>query len=137
MMVAISRFAGYNGALDWRAVAMVAHTNTNQRIDVIGTLCEQLLRDYPELANYKQVVSKLRSAQKARNRFMHLPVVWNEEAERVEAASASARGSLKTNIVEVKLSEIEDAVEKVHEANCALTSLVTREEIRPIWEREA
>lgn len=134
--IAISKFAGYEVILDYRAVIMVASSNFQQKIDIIGALCEQLAPQYPKVKNYKTVVAKLQSAQKARNKYAHNPITTDEETGKVMLSFASARGgSLKATVEEVKLHSIKEVTVKIHEAMCALHTLVTGKDVKPMWER--
>lgn len=135
--VTISKLAGYESALDFRALILVAHSNFQQRVHIISALCEQLAPDYPCLASYKAVIEKVESAQKARNKYAHNAVVTDEETGEVTVSFASARGTLKTKIETVRLNDIKEVTAKIHEAMCALHSLVAGHEIKPMWERNA
>lgn len=134
--IAISKFAGYESLLDYRALIMVAHSNFQQKVDIISTLCEQLLPEYPRLKDYKSVIAKIQSAQKARNKFTHNAITTNQETGEVTVSYATARGTLKTATENVKLEAIVEATAKIHEAMCALHTLVTGRELKPLWERQ-
>ena len=134
--LAISKLAGYSVPLDFRAVILVAHSNFQQRVDIISTLCEQLAPQYASLATYKKVITMIEAAQKARNKYAHNSIVTNEETGLVNVSFVSARGSLKTKIEVVRLEEIKEVTAKIHEAMCALHTLVTGHEIKPLWERD-
>ncbi|MDP2606992.1 MAG: hypothetical protein Q8S00_31020 [Deltaproteobacteria bacterium] len=135
--IAISRFAGFQSPLDFRAVIMVAHSNFQQRVNIISSLCEQLVPKYPRLKVYKSVVAKIQAAQKARNKFAHNPIVWNQDTQDVKVSYVTARGSMKTSVEVVKIHDIMEATAKIHEAMCALHTLVTGRELKPMWERDA
>jgi hypothetical protein len=135
--VAISKFAGYQSPLDYRALIMVAHSNFQQRVDIISALCEQLVPEYPRLKDYKAIIAKIQAAQKARNKFAHNAIVTDEDTGDVTVSYATARGSLKTNIEVVNIENIKEATAKIHEAMCALHTLVTGRDLKPLWEREA
>lgn len=135
--LAISKLAGYELPLDYRALILVAHSNFQQRIHIIGALCEQLAPQFPHLAAYKGVVEKIESAQKSRNKYAHNAVVTNDETGKVEVSFASARGTLKTSVEVVHINDIREVTAKIHEAMCALHSLVTGHQIKPMWERGA
>jgi len=134
--MAISRFAGYQSPLDFRAVIMVAHSNFQQRVDIISSLCEQLVPKYPRLKGYKSVIAKIRAAQKARNKFAHNPIVPTPDTQEVKVSYVTARGALKTSVEVVEIQDIKEATAKIHEAMCALHTLVTGRELKPMWERE-
>lgn len=133
--VAISKLAGYSRPLDFRALVVVAHSNFQQRVDIVSTLCEQLAPEYPNLATYRQVIAKIEAAQKARNKYAHNAVVTNEETGEVQVSFVSARGKLKTTIETVHLADIKEATAKIHEAMCELHTLITECEIKPLWDR--
>ena len=134
--MAISKLAGYQSPLDYRAVIMVANSNFQQKIDIISALSEKLVSNYPGLKNYKSVIAKLQSAQKARNKYAHNAITTDQDTGRVMLSFASSRGgSLKTTVEEVKLHSIKEVTAKIHEAMCSLHTVVTGKEIKPIWER--
>lgn len=134
--IAISKLAGYEAVLDYRAVIMVASSNFQQKIDIISALSEKLAPQYPNVKNYKSVIAKLQSAQKARNKYAHNAITTDQKTGKVMLSYASSRGgSLKTTVEEVKLHSIKEVTVKIHEAMCALHTLVTGKEIKPIWER--
>lgn len=134
---AISKLAGYQTVLDYRALILVAHSNFQQRVDIISSLCEQLLPNYPGLANYKKVISQIETAQKSRNKYAHNALVMDPERGQVIISYSSARGSLKTKVEAVHLQDIREATAKIHEAMCSLHTLVTGQEVKPLWERDA
>ena len=133
--LAISKLDGYSMPLDVRALILVAHSNFQQRVDIISTLCEQLLSQYTDLAEYKAVIAKIEAAQKSRNKYAHNAIVTNDETGLVNVSFVSARGTLRTKTEVVRLEEIKEVTAKIHEAMCALHTLVTGHEIKPLWER--
>ncbi len=133
--LAISKLAGYEKPLDIRAYILVAHSNFQQRINIISTLCEQLAPEAPQLRGYKKVISKIEGAQKGRNKYAHNAIFTNEETGEVNVAVGSARGTLKTKVEIVRVNDIKEVTAKIHEAMCALHTLVSGHKIRPIWER--
>lgn len=135
--VAISKLAGYQTPLDYRALILVAHSNFQQRIHIISALCEQLAPEYQHLTPYKATIEKIEAAQKARNKYAHNAIVTDEETGKVMVSYASARGTLKTSVEVVHLNDIKEAAAKIHEASCALHSLVTGRQLKPMWERDA
>lgn len=133
--LAISKLAGYSTPLDVRALILVAHSTFQQRVDIISTLCEQLSPQHTGLATYEQVIVKIGAAQKARNKYAHNAIVTNDETGLVNVSFVSARGTLRAKTEVVRLEEIKEATAKIHEAMCALHTLVTGQEIKPLWER--
>ncbi|NOT65887.1 MAG: hypothetical protein HOP06_07675 [Methylotenera sp.] len=132
----IGVLAGYEKMFDSRALILLAHSNFQQRLHMLGSLCEFLLVDYPQLASYESVVKKIEAAQKARNKYAHNSVVFNEETGKMNTSSFSSRGKLKLNTEDVELCHIQEASSKIHEAMCALHALVTTKEMKPLWERD-
>lgn len=135
--IAISKLAGYEEILDYRAVIMVAHANFQQRIDMVSSFCEQLSPDYPHLSDYKATISKVKRAQKLRNKFAHNGVVYTPEDGRVTISTASARGSLKAFTEDVTIDQIRGVSVAIHEALCMLQELVTNKPMLPFWDRHA
>lgn len=135
--ISISKLAGYETILDYRALIMLAHATFQQRIDMIASLCEQLSPDYPHLSGYRATISEVKRAQKLRNKFAHNGVAYTPEDSRVTISTASARGSLKTHVEDVTLDQIREASVAVHKALCALQELVTNKPMPPIWDRHA
>lgn len=133
--LAISKLAGYEKILDSRALILLAHSNFQQRVDILSSLCEWLLPSYPNLVEYKEVVKKINSAQKSRNKYAHNSVTIDEDSGKVFTTYYSARGELKTNTEIVHLADIQEATAKIHESMCALHTLITGKEMKPIWER--
>lgn len=131
----INKLAGNESSSDLRIHILIIHSNFQQRVNIISTLCEQLLSGYPHLAPYKNVIEKIETAQKIRNKFAHNAVIQNEETGNVTVSFKSARGTLKFKTETVHLNDIKEATAKIHEANCALYSLLTGVELKPIWER--
>ena len=137
MIAGLSKLAGYQTLLDYRALILVAHANFQQRMDMVSALCEQLAPQFPHLSDYKAVIKLMQAAQRARNKYAHNGITWNDETNRVEISYVSARGTLKTSVESVDLKDIKEATAKIHEAVCALHGLVTGHIIPPIWERDA
>lgn len=102
---------------------------------MFGTLCEQLAHDRPTLKEYKTVVSKLKTAQTARNRYIHNGMHMDEQTASVHMAVGSARGTLKVSVDTVGIADIREAAIAIHEAMRALYKLVPGRSIPPIWER--
>jgi hypothetical protein len=134
--LAIGKLAGYSTTADFRALILVAHSNFQQRVDIISSLCERLAPEYPQLASYKSVIAKVQLAQKERNKYAHNAIVTNEKTGQVNLSSMSARGTLKTTTEVVHVDHLKEATAKIHEAMCALHTLVTGREIKPLWERD-
>ena len=111
---------------------MTAQANFKQRMDILGSLCDQLQDQYPRLKKYEMTVALSVKAQNKRNKYMHNGIFYNEETKQVETASLTARSKLKTNVERITISDLQGASAAIHEALC---SLVTQNIIKPMWER--
>lgn len=133
--ICIGKLAGFDKFLDERAYILLVHSSFPQRLDSFAALCDVLKDQFPNLQDYKEVVSKLKAAQKTRNRFMHNSMIFNEEAGRLEMATGSARGSLKTKIETVFVEDIKRANVEIDEAKRALYKLILQKDLPSLWER--
>ncbi len=133
--IAINKLAGYSGAIDCRSAIMLAHSNFQQRVDILATLFEQTISEYPALKGYEKVIKLIKRAQKGRNKFMHSTLGRDPENGKVQLSSMSARGSLKTTGEIVYIKELIEISAVTHEATCALHTIVTGHEMKPLWER--
>lgn len=129
----IAKLMGYEAILDARPVIALAHANFQQRIDIFESLCDQLVDEHPRLRDYKAVCTRVKAAQKARNKYAHNAISKDDHGNFV-VSNASARGTLKLNVEIVRLNDIKEATAKIHEAGCALHNLVSGGNVRPIWE---
>lgn len=132
--LAIGKLMGYSQLMDYRSVIVLAHSNFQQRVDILSSLCEQLEPEYPSLKEYKSVLKLINGAQKGRNKFAHNAISVNEDGD-VVVCYASARGTLKTTVEIVRLNDIREVTAKIHESCCALHTLITGKPLKPIWER--
>lgn len=135
--VSINKLAGYNEIYDYRSAIMLAHANFKQRVDILSTLFEQVSKDFPQLKDYESTIKLIKRAQKGRNKFMHSGLGFNPESGKVQLTSMSARGSLKTKVETVYVKEIIEVSAVIHEATCALHTIVTGSEMKPLWEHNA
>jgi len=79
LMTCIGKLAGFDKPLDERAFILLAHSTFPQRLDHLSALCALLKDEFPQLANYESVVALLKTAQKARNRFIHHGAHFDED----------------------------------------------------------
>jgi hypothetical protein len=133
--VCLGQVAGFADLSDPRPFILLKHSSFPQKLDALAALCEQLASQVPGLAEYSSTVTRLRTAQRLRNRFAHNGMVVNPETGRVEMAIGSARGKLKTSVELVSLADIRRASMEVHEAMLDLHALVTGKRYKPMWER--
>ena len=135
--IAISKLAGYSVIYDYRSAIILAHANFQQRVDILETLFEQTFPEYPALAGYKEVIKLIKQSQKGRNKFMHSSMGFNVETNKVELSSMSARGTLKTKAETIYVNELKEISAVTHEATCALHTIITGNELKPLWDRNA
>ncbi len=131
----IGKLAGFNELNDPKPFILVTHASFPQRLDMLGSLCEELASDFPHLKDAKTVLGLLRSAQTARNRFVHHTMGVNQDTGKAQMAIGSARGILKVAVEDIDLADIRRAAMTIHEAMLALYKLVLRRAIAPVWER--
>jgi hypothetical protein len=131
----IGKLAGFNEQGDPKPFILVNHSSFPQRLDMLGTLCEHLVPNFPNLTDYKSVISNLRSAQKERNKFAHNSIGPGEQPSEIVMASGSARGSLKTTVQKISIVDIRRATVAIHEAQLRLYKLVLERDIEPIWKK--
>ncbi len=129
LMLVLGKLAGFNDTENPTPFILVAHASFPQRLDMIGSLCEQLVGQHQNLTGYDTVLVKLRAAQKSRNRFLHNGITLNPTDGRAELALDSARGKLKINIERVEVADIRRAEVEIHDAQRALVKLVFGTEI--------
>ncbi len=123
-MMAFSKFAGYDGGLDPRAIIVMANAGYSQRIDTISALCEHLSDDYPHLEDRARVIKLLRGASKGRNKYSHNTIHLDDDGH-VYVSYATARDSLVITNEIVRLTEIDEVTKKITEAGASLMELIT------------
>ncbi len=132
LVLAISKLAGYEETVDWRAAVLTAHSSFMQRVDILATLCNELQSEYSHLSDYNKVVGRIKTVQSQRNKYAHNSIILDEESGKVITSSLKARGKLKTNIEEVKLSDLKLVCAEIHEVILDLHHLVTQVRYPPM-----
>lgn len=132
--ISIGKLAGFNLS-DPKYFILVNHSSFPQKLDMLGALCEHLAPDHLNLVNYQAVISKLRAAQKQRNKYMHNGMSFNPDTGKIEMPQGSARGKLKTNVDTIEIIDIKRAVIEIDEANIALYNLILNKNMDPVWKR--
>ena len=135
LLVYIGKLSGFNDLNDMRPYILLAHTSFQQKVEILGSLCDYMRKQYPSLSNYSEVISKLKTAQKHRNTFTHQHIVINPETEELELATGSSRGKLKTDVRKFSVEEIKRAIIDIDEANAALYELITKKKLKPVWKK--
>jgi hypothetical protein len=131
----LGKLAGFNEVNDPKPFILINHSSFPQKLDMLGALCEQLEPQYANLKGYPEVISKLKSTQAKRNRFMHNGMVFDSDSGNLEMAVGSARGKLKTKVEIVTIADIRRAVVEIDEAQTALYKLVLGRDIGPVYTR--
>lgn len=126
LMICLTKLAGFNDPHNPVPFILLAHASFPQRLDMLGTLCEQLSVEHPHLNEHGPVLTKLRAAQRSRNRFVHNGLTFNADTRRMEIAVGSARGKLKVSVDSVDLMNLRASCIEIHEAQRALLHLVLR-----------
>jgi hypothetical protein len=134
LMTCIGKLAGLNKPLDERAYILLAHSTFPQRLDNFAALCALLKDEFPQLGDYEDVVSLLKTAQKARNRFVHNGAFFDEDTGSFHMAVGSARGNIKTRVDQVSVEDVKRACVQIDAANRALYKLVLKRDLPPAWQ---
>ncbi len=133
--LAIAKLAGFNDLGDNRPRILSWHSSIPQKFDMISALCDQLCREHPQLGSYRDVIQKMRRAQKLRNKFIHQSIVFDPDKGTTVIGTASFRGRVKSDISEVSVAEIRQASMAINEASRGLYELVLGRDPGPGWER--
>jgi hypothetical protein len=94
------------------------------KLDIFGTMVNELLPNYPRLESYKEVLAQIREAQTARNTIVHSKWGMTEDGKSVEIAQMTARGKLKTSVRIITLDELRRTGELIGKASINLYKLV-------------
>jgi len=131
--ICLAKLAGLD-IEDPKGLILFEHLSLPQKLDLPGALGEQLAPDYPNLENLSDAISKIKSAQKLRNEFMHKTVSYDEKEKALKMAVGSAREKLKVEVRTVALTEIKRATVEISEAMRALYKVVLMRDVPPAWE---
>lgn len=132
----IGKLAGFDPlSNDPTHFILITHSSFPQRLDMLGALCEQLKEEHPHLSSHKEVISKIKSAQSARNKYAHNGITYDPEKKKYVIAEGSARGKVKTSVTEVSVENIHAVAKEIHVASLSLYKLVLNKENMPIWEK--
>jgi hypothetical protein len=118
----LGKLAGMDVLADARAKIMVNHMTWPLKIDIFGSICNELVDDYPRLKGYRSTLELLNKAQQGRNRIVH--ALWGYEGGKVTINRATARGKLKVQMEEISVEQIDAVFREINAANAALYNLV-------------
>lgn len=133
--VCIGKLAGFDEILDPKPFILVTHSTFPQKLDILSALCAHLCLSYPNLKGHIDTISKLKSAQKARNKFLHNTIGPDPSTGKMQLAQGSARGKIKSSLDPVSIADIRKASIEIDEALASLYKLILRVDIGPAWKR--
>lgn len=119
----IGTLAGFNLS-DPIPFIMVNHIGVSQKIDMVSAICGERLSGYPHLEKYENVISEAKAAISLRNKYVHNSMLFDPDEGCCLMATASARGKLKVSMDYVKLTDIEEASNKVRRTIAKIHNLI-------------
>lgn len=131
----LAKMSGYE-VDDPRGTILFNNHTIPQKIDTLGCLVELFQEQHPNLRDYPDALSKIRRAQKSRNKFVHSSLQYDPTLKKVVVAYATTRGTLKTKIEAIELVDLKRAAVDIAEANKAIYKVILRREIPLPWEVE-
>jgi hypothetical protein len=134
--ICIGKLAGFNELTDVKPFILVTHTSFPQKLDMLSALCELLKGEFPRLTNHKEVISKVKSAQASRNKYVHNTIGPDPDTGKMQMAQGSARGKVKASLDTVTIADIRRATIEIDEAFVALYNLVLGVDMPPVWKRK-
>lgn len=133
--VYLTKLFGFEEADTYKGFIITSHSSFPQRLDMLGSLCEQLVEQFPNLRPYKLVISSLRAAQTERNKIAHNGVHPGDTPGEFAMAIGTARGSIKTKVERVTLADIRRVSMMIDEAGTGLHNLIFKADLKPAWKR--
>ena len=119
---------------DSRSIIMFEHLSMPQKLDILGSLGDQLAENHPNLKELPESISKIKSAQTSRNKFIHNPLNYNSDNKTLEMPIATARGKLKANVHKVSITDIKRVTVQISIAQRHLYKTVFSKEYPNPWE---
>ena len=116
---------------DPKQLVLFEHLSIPQKLDILGALAnidEECGVDNQELSN---ALAKVRRAQGERNKFLHNPVILDEESGTYFIMQSSARGRVKITTDPVSVETLRAAVRVVDDANRTLSKAIYGNEVPP------
>jgi hypothetical protein len=126
----IQKLAKFETMFDPTFRILVAHSSFPQRLDMLASLCNQLVDQFSHLNDYKAVIAKLRDVQTTRNKFTHNAIGrgYGGDENRFGMIYVSSRGKLRQEIIPIELEELKAATTKIRDAIKAVYQLVLQPE---------
>jgi len=135
LAMCIGKLAGFDSISDPKPFILVNHSSFPQKLDMLSALCEHLKKEFPNLKEYPDVISKFKTAQKARNIYLHNTIGPNPDTGKMEIAKGTARGKVKVSSEPICIADIRRATMQIDEAQTALVKLIYQRAIGPAWTR--
>ena len=107
---------------DPRSAILTAHMSWPQKMDVLESLVNALVRDFPHLARFDALKPLLKKAQEGRNRIVHGQ--WGYENGVVTKLRLTARGELKFSNDPITISDIQTIALDIGQAGLDLLKFV-------------
>jgi hypothetical protein len=109
---------------DPRALILTSHLSVPLRLDILKSLVQELRINYPQLSRFDEIAPRLAQAQSARNRIIHGRWSLHPETGEVTVSRATARGTLKTKIEPVSLSDLEKIAKNIEAVSIDLYQMI-------------
>ena len=127
--IGLARFTGFEIS-DPRRFVLFEHISANAKAQALETLFR--LEHGNELGpSLQDAIRQLNIAKGSRNRFMHNPLVMDEDSGQYVVTQASARGNLKLSVSTVDLRTLREVAIQIHSANQALSVALFGSEVPP------
>lgn len=120
----IGKLAGFDVLKDPTPYILLVHSAFPQRLQMFGTLCEQLQPHAPNLTDYKIVIGEIEAVQKKRNRFVHNGIAHDPDTGKYLLSEGSARGKLRLSLSPVTPQDINAVSKDIQKAMQSLHHLV-------------
>lgn len=120
---------------DPRGIIMFEHLSMPQKLDILGSLGDQLLENHPHLSELPKSISKIKTAQSSRNKFIHNALTYEPETKTLELPIATARGKLKANVHKITKTDIKRVTVEISIAQRHLHKTVFKKEYPHPWEK--
>lgn len=130
--LSVAKFAGLNFG-DARAEILFSHLSLPQRLDILASLVKELDNPSAHIKEVSSAISKIKSAQKLRNKVSHSGSYYDDKTGKIKIPSASARGRLKLEVELYSLEDYKRVVVAIDDASRSLYFATTGQSIDPGW----
>jgi hypothetical protein len=119
---------------DPRGIIMFEHLSMPQKLDILGSLGDQLLAEHPHLKDLPESISKIKTAQSSRNKFIHNALNYDPETKTLELPIATARGKLIAKVNKISKADLKRVIVEISIAQRHLHKTVFKKEYPHPWE---